>query len=267
MSGDHIEMTRHQGRHREEAIRNPRVAALLAAAAAPSEPGPLPGEDDALTAYRAAGPRSGRACVRVARARARTALAATIGAGLLVTGGFGAAMAGTLPGTAQRTAHDMLATVGVDVPDTDDHAGTHPDERGQSGDRQPADVGSTDTGSTDPGSADVGSAGTQPADRGSEVTGLARDTESIGVDKGAEISGLASGGRSQAGEQGAARPPGAERAPDRLAATEAGTTGGRADATADPQPPVEVPYDGGPGTETADEPSGGHNEAGSENRP
>jgi hypothetical protein len=173
----------------------------------------------------------------------------------------------------------MLATVGVDVPDTDDHAGTHPDERGQSGDRRPADAGRTDAGSTD-----AGSAGTQPADRGSGVAALARDTESIGVDKGAEISGLASGGRSQAGEQGAAQPPGAERAPDGPAATEVGTTGGRPDTTADPQPPVEVPNDGGPdtaddwttehgdeasgaGTETADEQSGGHNEAGSENRP
>lgn len=219
-----------------------RVATLLAAAAAPSEPGPLPGEAEALAAFRAYHDSPRRSSMLSFLTPARTAAATVVGAGLLLTGGVGAAMAGALPGAAQQTAHDMLAEVGVSVPGPAEASDGHADERG----------GSAETGET----AEVEGA---ESGKGEEVSELATTTETTGVDKGAEISGFASDGRSRADE---ASPAPAETTP------------------AQDAPPVEAPNDGGTttaddategastaGTDTAEESSAGRSGAGSTNRP
>jgi hypothetical protein len=94
-------------------------------------------------------------------------------------------------------------------------------------------------------------AGAHPASAGSEISSLATTTDATGVAKGAEISTLASGGKSQAGQHG--KPAGEA-------------------------PPVDTPNGGGTGTgdtasggaaghgsSVADEHSGGHSAAGSQN--
>jgi hypothetical protein len=93
--------------------------------------------------------------------------------------------------------------------------------------------------------------GAHPASTGSEISDLATTTDATGVAKGAEISTLASGGKSQAGQHG--KPAGAN-------------------------PPVDTPNAGGSctgdtasggaagqGASAADEHSGGHSAAGSQN--
>jgi hypothetical protein len=183
----------------EESTRDERVASLLAAAAAPTEPGPLPGESRALAAYRAAyqSPVTRRSRMLSSLTSVKTATAAVAGAGVLVTGGVAAAVTGSLPGAAQETAHDMLARVGVSVPGPDDSSAGHADERGSS-DQAPA-AQERDAGA---GARDGGSG------KGAEVSGLATDPTLRGVDKGAAVSGAASEGRSQAGERGSAEAPG-----------------------------------------------------------
>jgi hypothetical protein len=94
----------------------------------------------------------------------------------------GLASAGSLPGAAQDVASNMLAKVGISVPGPNDHAGTHPDVRGKSGDTTNAPASRENT--------------------GSEISEFARTTELTGVEKGAAISTAASDGKSQAGEHG-----------------------------------------------------------------
>lgn len=179
---------------------------------------------------------------------ARTAAATLVGAGLLLTGGVGAAMAGGLPGAAQQTAHDMLAEIGVSVPGPAEASAGHADARGGSEEADEAEpVEGAESG------------------KGETVSELATTTESTGVDKGAEISGFASDGRSRAGQAGA----------DDARGDDAGAVAETHDA-----PPVEEPNSGGTttaddategastaGTDTADESSAGRSGAGSTNRP
>lgn len=115
---------------------------------------------------------------------AKAALAAALGAGVLLTGGVGAAAAGVLPGAAQDTASNLLSKVGVTVPGADERSAGHAEERGAS--------------------EDAGSGRELPdaSDKGQKVAETAKSTELTGVDKGAAISGLASGGKSRAGERG-----------------------------------------------------------------
>ena len=132
----------------------------------------------------------------------RAAVAAGLGAGVLLTAGVGAAAAGVLPGAAQDTARTWLDTVGVQVPGADEHSAGHADQRGRS-----AEAGTDDTDETTP--VDQEAAATEEAapeqelpeasEHGQAVSGTARSTEAEGADKGAEISGLASEGRSTAG--------------------------------------------------------------------
>ena len=200
-----------------------RVRSLLAAAAAPAEPGPLPGEAEALAAFRAA-----RLTTRSERMPAtttplRTALAGGATAGLLLTGVLSAAAAGTLPGAAQEVARGLLARVGVTVPGPDAASEGHADTRGASNeapvraavapdlraDRQASRSIPEQAAEQAPNTLPAGPPA-PPADppaeagRGEELSDLAQSTESTGVDKGAEISGAASGGQSQAGEHGSA---------------------------------------------------------------
>jgi hypothetical protein len=162
------------------------VRSLLAAAAAPTEPGPVPGEGEALAAFRASQTAPRRSLVLTYLASYKTAVAAALGTGVLLTAGVGAAAAGSLPGAAQDTASELLSKVGVTVPGTDGHSAGHADQRGGSEDA--ADQTGTDT----------------EGSKGSEVSKLATSTEFEGVEKGAEVSKLASGGNSQAGEHGKA---------------------------------------------------------------
>lgn len=191
-----------------------RVAALLAAAAAPTETGPVPGEEEALAAFRASQQTTGRSLLRSPITPAKTALAAALGAGVLLTGGVAAAATGSLPGAAQDKASEMLTKVGVTVPGADENAAGNPDQRGKSAD-DAEETESTDetTETTDdsttegtedavdaPAVEDDGSEDVESNGKGEAVRELAKSEETSGVEKGAAVSGYASGGKSKAGE-------------------------------------------------------------------
>ncbi|HET7385699.1 MAG TPA: hypothetical protein VFJ19_03440 [Nocardioidaceae bacterium] len=197
-----------------------RVRSLLEAAAAPSEAGPVPGEQEALAAFRATVPnRSGRTRMRTHLTPARTAAATALSAALILAGSVSAAAAGALPDSAQSKAHDVLQTVGVDVPTGTDHgqAGEHPDHPANHG----ADVSLT-AHSTGPGpdhgqavstaardkttvddtSVAPGDTEATPNNRhGTTVSELAKSTEP-GPSHGPTVAAEASGGKARAGGQG-----------------------------------------------------------------
>ena len=159
------------------------VRSLLAAAAAPTEPGPLPGEAEALAAFRASQTTTRRSPVLTYLTAFKTPIAAALGTGVLLTAGMGVAMAGSLPGAAQDTASELLGKVGVTVPGADEHSAGHADQRGGSEDAADEPASSEKDG------------------KGSEVSELATTTDLEGVEKGAAISDEASDGKSQAGEE------------------------------------------------------------------
>jgi hypothetical protein len=111
--------------------------------------------------------------------------AALIGGASLFSG---LAAANALPGAVQSIASDVLRKVGVSVPDPNSHSGTHASARGQSSEdtKPPA------------------SSPSSTQSNGSDTSELAHTTPSTGVDKGSAISTEASGGKSQAGQHGAA---------------------------------------------------------------
>lgn len=121
----------------ERLAQDEPVASLLRAAAAPSEPGPQPGEDAALAAFRATRQTIGRTPMRSTKMKA--AFAAAVSAGVLLTGGIAAAATGTLPGADQLGFGTHENAVGGD------HANDHADTRGVSADH----VGDSDE-TTDP---------------------------------------------------------------------------------------------------------------------
>jgi hypothetical protein len=127
--------------------------------------------------------------VRSRRSRFALSLALS-GAALVATSGL--AYAGALPGAAQDTANGVLAGLGVTVPEPNQHAGTHPDTRGNAaaapGHAATADTGTDATGHTSSGKG-----------KGAAISTLARTTTATGRDKGAIISATASGGKSHAG--------------------------------------------------------------------
>jgi len=194
-----------------------RVRALLAAAAAPTEPGPLPGELGAVAAFRhARSTPSRRFSMSSSLTPVRAAVAAGLGAGVLLAAGVGGAAAGVLPGAAQDTARTWLETVGVEVPGADVHSAGHADQRGSSADEtEAADEESTETESTETESTETESTETEStetelpeaSEHGQTVSGTARETEAEGADKGAEVAATASEGRSRAGEQTAPEAP------------------------------------------------------------
>ena len=106
-----------------------------------------------------------------------------------LTLGSGLAAANVLPAPAQRVASHVLDAVGLDVPApaARDNSTTASSDTGE---------GSHPAGHTPPAQT------THPASPGSTIAGIARTTDSTGVDKGAEISGVASDGKSHAGEHG-----------------------------------------------------------------
>jgi hypothetical protein len=160
-----------------------RVAALLSAAAAPTEHGPVPGEEAAMAAFRAAHQTASSRRSRMFRhpRPIKIAAAAAMGTGVLLAGGLAPVASGSLPGAAQETAREMLSKFGVTVPGPDEHSSGRADERGKSAEAKEA---------------------AENQGKGDEVSELARNTDATGADKGAEISEFASEGRSHAGENG-----------------------------------------------------------------
>ncbi len=163
--------------------KHPRLASLLAAAAAPVPGDRLIGEETALAAFRAElTNQSGRPSTRAASSYPKARLLAiALAGGLTVGGGVAAAAAGSLPDSAQQIARDVLSQLGVDVP--------APDEAG---------VGSTV--GHEGGAGDDAPSTSQDPGHGEEVSEVARTTTETGVDKGALISDVASSGKSKAGE-------------------------------------------------------------------
>lgn len=181
-----------------------------------------------IVAFLAAAVRSSHTVKTRARRRSivpRIKLAAALAATALV-GTTGAAVAGSLPGAAQDIASTMLEKVGITVPGPDDHAGDHPNTRGQSTEHSPAP--------------------SSPSGKGSEISDLATSTDLTGVDKGAAISTAASNGKSRAGQEH----------PAPVATPSAGGTA-TAEAASDGKSST--------GVTTADEASSGRSSAGSGN--
>jgi hypothetical protein len=247
-----------------------RVVSLLEAAAAPTEPGPLPGEAAALAAFRASQPTPRRSSMLTSITSVKTAFAATLGTGVLLTGGVGMAAAGALPDGAQDTASEMLAKVGVSVPGAAEVAVADARKEKSTSDEQATE------------------AELPPAsDKGQEIAELARSTELEGAEKGAAVSDLASEGKSRAGEDheatdgSGARVDGGAVADEKRA--QSGDAGDRAKGSSD-RAATDAPNDGGTdtadgattekadgasasGTGTAGESSDGRSGAGSANRP
>jgi hypothetical protein len=165
------------------------------------------------------------------------------GAALVATSGL--AYAGALPGAAQDTAKGVLAGLGVTVPGPNQHAGTHPDSRGNSA-AAPGHAATTAGTGTDA-TGDTGSG----KGKGAAISTLARTTTATGRDKGAIISTAASGGKSHAGN-----PPGQASAHHSTGTTDQGGTG-----TADGASGGNNSH----GSSTAQAASGGHSSAGSGN--
>lgn len=230
--------------HHSDPELDARVRALLAAAAAPTEPGPLPGEPGAVAAFRdARSTPSRRFSMSSSLTPVRAAVAAGLGAGVLLAASVGAAAAGVLPGAAQDTARSWLDTVGVEVPGADARSAGHADQRGASADGDAGesterstetDLEATETEATEAGDGETGSTGAEPpeaSEHGRTVSGTARETEAEGADKGAEVAATASEGRSRAGEQGGPGAPATGEAPaDEGAGTQAAEGQARADA-------------------------------------
>ena len=237
-------MLTRDARKDEEPVTDARLASVLDAAAAPAEPGPAAGEQAALAAFRASSARTDgwRSRMHTPTTTLKALGVTAASAGLLLTGGFAAAAAGALPGAAQQTAHDMLATINVEVPGADEHSEGHADTRGRSEDAPPA------TGGAD-------AAGTLPeaAGHGQLISDLARNTELEGVDKGKAISAAAQG-NGQAGEHGPAQAPEQSAgAGDGALAPQAATAAEGDGGQSGDHARVETPNDGG--TPTADDAS------------
>jgi hypothetical protein len=216
-SGDWGDMTTRRHHRSDDPQPDPRVAVLLAAAAAPTEPGPQPGEDAALAAFRATVPTPTRR-IRMLPSLKATAIAATA-TGALMVGGVAAAATGALPGAASDTARAALAKVGVSVGGPADASGTHATTRGES----------ADAGTTGASTAVIPSPAATASAHGKAVSELATTTTLTGRDKGMAISTLASGGKSHAGRH------------PTPTATETASAAGRATATAHKHSPTSLP--------------------------
>lgn len=278
-------------RHSTDHPLDERVAILLEAASAPTEPGPLPGEDEAMAAFRASHESSRRSSMLSSLKSTKAAAAAALSVGVMLTGG--AAVAGTLPGAAQETAHSVLAELGIEVPGSDGNHAEPADTRGASGedeveessdeisDEEAAGVSDEEETLDTAENGDGDEAGAQ-GEHGALVSGFATSTELRGAEKGAAIAALASEGKSKAGENpseersaGRAGGDGDEAEDDQgsRGAPEQSERGRSADAppvetpnkgaASEDAPPAETPNNGGP--ENGDDASGGKSSGGSEN--
>lgn len=242
-------------------VLDERVRSVLDALAAPTEPGPLPGEVDAVAAFRAQHRTRRFSMSHLTPFRA--AVVSAVGAGVFLTGGVAAAATGSLPGAAQDVAHDVIAALplGFDVPAGENAPEQADERRPDATEAEPVDAEDSET--------EVAENG-----KGEEISELATDEGTSGLDKGMAVSEEASDGKSRAGEQGTTqRDAGRQRAAER---------GAEAPGTAGDDAPVEAPNGGGTGTPddattttddgasthgtgTADTKSGARSSAGSDN--
>ncbi len=180
----------------------------------------------------------GTGWARLGRRRiTQLAAAGTLGA-VSLFGGLAAANA--LPGAAQGVASDMLARVGVTVPGPNEHAGTHPDDRGASTNHAPSSDSVTTSDASDHSS----------NGQGATISDLAHTTTATGVDKGALISGVASDGQSQAGQHGQATTAGTPEGPPASTppvSVPEGPPSGLPKGPPDSTPPVSTPHGPPPG--------------------
>jgi len=270
-------MTDTEGRYVDDPAQDARVAALLAAAAAPVEPGPLPGEDVALAAFGAVHRDSGRHHMRSSLVSFKAGLAAAVGAGVLLTGGAAAAATGSLPDAAQSTAQSVLGNLGISVPGPNSqHANEHATPpHGASGSHVPTtttdETGSPSQATSDQEQADDQS--TDPTDgqtKGSKISQLATSTTSTGVDKGKLISSTASGDKSQAGQHGKAVAPeagdhsqtGADHSQAGADHSQTGADHSQPGTQHQPQPGSQGSDASAAGRSTAADTSAGHSAAG-----
>ena len=181
-----------------------RVKSLLAAAAAPTEPGPLTGEAEVLAAFRARDlPR------RSARLSARTPLRAIaavfVSTGLLLAGTVAATATGSLPGPAEHTVHEWLTRFGAIAPAANERPGAPtPAPPGAGAVRsapRATDNGAAASDHARQGHANPGQA--KGAVKGASVSNLARRSAGNRGAKDACVSELASNGRSRVGDRGA----------------------------------------------------------------
>ena len=273
-------------RHSTDHPLDERVAILLEAASAPTEPGPLPGEDEAMAAFRASHESSRRSSMLSSLKSTKAAAAAALSVGVMLTGG--AAVAGTQPGAAQETAHSVLAELGIEVPGSDGNHAEPADTRGASGEEEVVEISdeeaagvsgeeeTLDTAENGDGD-EVGAQG----EHGALVSGFATSTELRGAEKGAAIAAMASEGKSKAGENPSEERSAGRAGGDRDEAEGEGSRGapeeserGRSadappvetpnkGAASEDAPPAETPNNGGP--ENGDDASGGKSSGGSEN--
>jgi len=253
-------MTNIERRDIDDPAQDARVAAVLSAAAAPVEPGPLPGEEAALAAFGAVHHRSGRKRMR-SLVPFKTGLAAAVGAGVLFTGGVAAAATtGSLPDPAQSAMQTVLGGMGITVPGPNEHAGDHPNEHAtlkdaSSGDHVPSTDGTTDE-TTSQTSADQQDS-TDGQGKGSTISPLAKSTDTTGIDKGSLVSKTASGDKSQAGDHG--------QATNHPTSNDHPTSTDHPDAGSQDSTDPEQSGDGG--QSTAGDASSGHSTGGTSHRP
>jgi hypothetical protein len=155
-------------------LDDPAVAALLAAAAAPAE-GPMPGEAQALTAFRSVYTPRRRIHMPHFSEKAKLIAAAVFG-GVVVISGAATAATGTLPVPGVSHGHSHANPTKSHGPDAND------------------DENSTDTSTTDGTNDNNG--------KGSAVSQLAHETPPPGTTHGQMVCTFASGGQCQAGQHG-----------------------------------------------------------------
>ncbi len=214
-------------------VLDERVRSVLDALAAPTEPGPLPGEVDAVAAFRAQ--HRTRRSPMSHLTPFRLAVASAVGAGVFLTGGVAAAATGSLPGAAQDVARTVIGTLGIEVP-----AGEEAPEQAE--ERRTDDTDEIDeTDATEVETVDAEQEDAESAEngKGEEISELATDDSTSGLENGAAVSGAASEGRSRAGQHGAPHDAGRPDTDDTTAEEGAGNA------------PVDAPNTGG--TDTADD--------------
>ncbi len=188
-----------------------RVKSLLAAAAAPTEPGPLTGEAEVLAAFRATRDLSRRSPRLSSLTPLRAAAAALVSTGLLLAGTVAATATGSPPGPAQHTMHEWLTRFGAIAPVVDERPDTpalSPTDAGAGVRNAPRatdnDAAASDharQGHANQGHANQGHA--NGAAKGASVSKLARRSHANGAAKGACVPEVTSSGRSRAGDKGA----------------------------------------------------------------
>jgi len=231
-------------------VLDERVRSVLDALTAPTEPGPLSGEVDAVAAFRAQHRTRRSSMSHLTSFRA--AVVSAVGAGVFLSGGVAAAATGSLPGAAQDVAHDVIAALplGFDVPAGEKAPEQADERRSDATDAEPVDVEGSDTEGSDTDGSDTEIAGDG---KGEGIRELATDEGTSGLEKGMAVSEEASGGKSRAGEQGTTqREAGQQRAAER--ATERGAEA--------PEAAGDSPSNGGTGT--AGTKSGARSSAGSD---